>query len=85
MHHKGFLPKVVKVKLNDGKPERSQLKAAGFFDVGPGNRAGQGRRMGFAYFVAYVDLLLDEDVEVDVEVGQRVSAGESVLASFALR
>ena len=55
------------------------------FDVGPGNRSGQGRRLGFAYFVAYVDLLLCPSDEPLVQLGDKVTAGESVLANFALR
>lgn len=53
--------------------------------VGPGNRTGQGRRMGFAYFAAYVDLLLEPEAEPSVGVGEAVIAGESVLANFAPR
>ena len=54
-------------------------------DVGPGNRAGQGRRLGFAYFVAYVDLLVEAGGEAEVETGLKVSAGETVLAYFGPR
>ena len=66
------------------------LSSAGRFsrlklDVGPGNRAGQGRRMGFGYFIGYADLLLDAGSEARVDVGDPVSAGETVLAEFTDR
>ena len=51
-------------------------------DVGPGDRTGQGRRMGFGYFVGHIDLLLDSQSAVMVSVGERTSAGETVLAEF---
>jgi len=54
-------------------------------DVGPGNRAGQGRRLGFAYLIAYVDLLLGTPAEPLARVGDKVTAGESILANFAPR
>jgi phosphatidylserine decarboxylase len=54
-------------------------------DVGPGNRVGQGRRLGFAYFVSYIDLLLDPRDSSEVQVGDKVLGGESVLATFAER
>ena len=54
-------------------------------DVGPGNRAGQGRRLGFCYFIGYADLLIDPGSCPRVSVGDKVSAGESVLAAFTDR
>ncbi len=45
-----------------------------------GERVGQGQRCGYIRFGSRVDLLLPRSARVDVEVGQRVRAGESVLA-----
>jgi phosphatidylserine decarboxylase len=52
-------------------------------DVSPGERAGQGARIGFAYFISYVDVLLPADARVRVGQRDRVRAGETVIASLA--
>ena len=54
-------------------------------DAGPGNRAGQGRRLAFAYFISDVDLLLENDALAEVKPGVKVLAGETVLARFPAR
>lgn len=47
-----------------------------------GERVGQGQRCGFIRFGSRVDLLVPRSARLGVEVGQRVRAGESVLASL---
>ncbi len=48
-------------------------------DVSPGERAGQGRRLGFVYFAGYADVLVPRSTRVILEPGAPVRAGESTL------
>ena len=50
------------------------------FRQAPGERVGQGARAGFFYFASIADLLLPADVTLEVEVGDWVDAGETVVA-----
>lgn len=47
-----------------------------------GDRAGQGQRCGFIRFGSRIDLLLPASSKVNVQVGQRVIGGQSVLANL---
>lgn len=47
-----------------------------------GDRAGQGQRCGFIRFGSRLDLLLPASTKINVEVGQRVVGGETVLATL---
>ncbi len=53
------------------------------FDQAPGERVGQGARSGFIYFASVIDLLLPADAQASVAAGDRVTAGEDVLAQLA--
>lgn len=50
------------------------------FDNAPGERVGQGNRLGFVYFASNVDILVPADSSPKVAPGDRVRAMESVLA-----
>lgn len=52
------------------------------FDNAPGERVGQGSRMGFVYFASTVDILVPTDSSAEVETGARVRAVESVLGKI---
>jgi phosphatidylserine decarboxylase len=47
-----------------------------------GERVGQGQRSGYLYFGGLVDVFLPIESKVQVEVGQRVQSGSSVLAQI---
>lgn len=47
-----------------------------------GERVGQGQRAGYLYFGGIVDVFLPLDSKVQVEVGQYVQSGSSVLAQL---
>ena len=49
-------------------------------DLAPGERVGHGKRNGFVYFGSFVDVLMPLASRVEVEAGERVSAGGTVLA-----
>ncbi len=53
------------------------------FDQAPGERVGQGDRSGFIYFASVADVLVPDGSRAAVEAGDRVAAGESVLARLA--
>lgn len=53
--------------------------------VQSGERVGQGQRCGFMSFGARLEVYVPTDARVEVKVGQRVSAGESVIAHFIHR
>lgn len=53
------------------------------FDQAPGERVGQGSRTGFFYLASFADVLVPAPSTVEVTVGDRVDAGESVLAQLA--
>ncbi|HEB76032.1 MAG TPA: phosphatidylserine decarboxylase family protein [Nitrospirae bacterium] len=48
--------------------------------VAPGDRLKRGERYGIIKFSSRVDLYLPEEVEILVKVGQRVRAGETIVA-----
>jgi len=50
------------------------------FEHAPGERVGQGGRTGFFYFASVADVLVPADAGLEVAVGDRVDAGETVLA-----
>lgn len=50
------------------------------FDHAPGERVGQGERCGFFYGASIADVLVPADSEIAVSPGDRVAAGETVLA-----
>ena len=52
-------------------------------DAGPGDRAVQGERLGMIRFGSRVDLFLDPSLPLKVALGQRVSAGRTVIAEYA--
>jgi hypothetical protein len=52
------------------------------FDRSPGERIGQGARLGFVYFASSFDLLAPADTVPRVQVGERVRAVSSVLAEL---
>jgi phosphatidylserine decarboxylase len=51
-------------------------------DSQPGEIARQGDRMGMIRFGSRVDVFLEPDVQVRVAMGERVSAGRTVLAEY---
>lgn len=53
--------------------------------VQSGERVGQGQRCGFMSFGARLEVYVPTDGRVEVKVGQRVHAGESVIAHFIHR
>lgn len=53
------------------------------FDHAPGERVGQGERCGFFYGASVADVLMPRDSEAGVMPGDRVDAGETVLASLS--
>lgn len=53
------------------------------FDHAPGERVGQGARTGFFYLASFADVLVPQPSSTDVNVGDRVDAGESVLAQLS--
>jgi phosphatidylserine decarboxylase len=55
------------------------------FDIAPGERVGQGARSGFIYFASVSDVLAPHGSTARVSVGDRVDAGESVLAHLPKR
>ncbi len=54
-------------------------------ELQPGERIGQGQRCGFALFPAFSTLYLPKTSRLMVRPGQRVRAGEAVLAEFVHR
>lgn len=50
--------------------------------VGPGDRLRRGDRFGFIRFGSRVDVYLPPEARVRVELGQKVSAGSSILAEL---
>ena len=48
----------------------------------PGERAGHGQRCGFIYLAAVFDLYFPENARVKVEVGEKVSAGTSIIGEY---
>ncbi|HSS65126.1 MAG TPA: phosphatidylserine decarboxylase [Gammaproteobacteria bacterium] len=52
------------------------------FDHSPGERVGQGGRLGFVYFASSFELLAPADAAPRVEVGDRVRAVSSLLAEL---
>lgn len=55
------------------------------FDHAPGERMGQGELCGFFYGASVADVLMPRGSQIAVSPGDRVLAGESVLASFDRR
>ena len=53
------------------------------FEYAPGERVGQGQRCGFFYGASVADVLMPVDCTAAVSVGDRVEAGQSVLARLA--
>lgn len=53
--------------------------------VQSGERVGQGQRCGFMSFGARLEVYVPADGRVEVKVGERVRAGESVIAHFIHR
>jgi phosphatidylserine decarboxylase len=51
-------------------------------DVGPGDRAVQGERLGMIRFGSRVDLFLDPAVKVTVAMNQVVRGGQTVIAEY---
>lgn len=51
-------------------------------DLAPGEAVVRGQRVGMIKFSSRVDLFLPADTVVEVQVGQRTRAGESVIARF---
>jgi len=51
-------------------------------DVGPGDHAEQGERLGMIRFGSRVDVFLDPAVKVKVEMNQVVRGGETVIAEY---
>jgi phosphatidylserine decarboxylase len=51
-------------------------------DVGPGDRAAQGERLGMIRFGSRVDLFLDPAVKVKVVLNQAVRGGQTVIAEY---
>ena len=47
-----------------------------------GERVGQGQRCGYFYFGGVIDVFLPLESKVQVEVGQYVQSGSSVLAQL---
>jgi phosphatidylserine decarboxylase len=54
-------------------------------DVAPGERIGQGHRIGFVYFGSQVDVLLPAATRSHVNEGQRTLAGCGVIATLVHR
>lgn len=52
------------------------------FDKGPGERVGQGSRIGFVYFASAVDVLVPSASPSNVAPGDRVRAIESILGQI---
>lgn len=52
------------------------------FDHAPGERVGQGYRLGFVYFASCVDILVPTGSSAEVETGARVRAIESILGKI---
>ena len=52
------------------------------FDHAPGERVGQGERCGFFYAASVADVLMPRGSESAVSPGDRVQAGETILASL---
>jgi phosphatidylserine decarboxylase len=52
------------------------------FDRSPGERIGQGGRLGFVYFASSFELLVPADAIPRIQVGDRVQAVSSVLAEL---
>lgn len=50
-----------------------------------GERIGQGQRCGFMSLGAVVEVYVPDTARIEVEVGQRVTAGETVMAHFIHR
>ena len=50
--------------------------------VQSGERIGQGQRCGFMSFGARLEVYVPTNSRIDIEVGERVRAGESVIAHF---
>lgn len=48
----------------------------------PGERIGQGQRCGFALFARDIDIILPEETKVNVQIGEKVVGGASVLGHF---
>lgn len=53
------------------------------FDHAPGERVGQGERCGFFYGASVADVLMPRGSESALSAGDRVHAGETVLASLS--
>ena len=51
-------------------------------DIAPGERAGQGQRVGFVFFAAWVDVLVAPGEALDVAAGVPVHGCRSVIARF---
>lgn len=52
-------------------------------DVSPGGRVGQSNRYGFVYFSDYIDVLVARGSLPAVTVGQKVRAGETLIATLS--
>jgi phosphatidylserine decarboxylase len=50
--------------------------------IRPGDQLNRGQRFGMIRFGSRVDLFLPENVELKVQLNQKVKAGETVIASF---
>ena len=50
------------------------------FEHAPGERVGQGARSGFIYFASRVDILIPNDAELLVAVGDKMETGQSIIA-----
>jgi phosphatidylserine decarboxylase len=76
----------LRIELDDGTRRSSFTLIAGLIarrivcSVAPGERLAAGQRIGLIRFGSRVDLELPADGEVAVGIGQRVVAGETVLA-----
>jgi phosphatidylserine decarboxylase len=53
--------------------------------VSTGERIGQGHECGFLLFPRYLDVLLPVDSRIDVQLGDRVRGGESIIAQLIHR
>ena len=52
--------------------------------IRPGDQLKRGERFGMIRFGSRVDLFLPENVELKVQLNQKVKAGESIIGAFTL-